>query len=114
MASGVGLPSSDVITFLRDLSIIIAGGVITLWLFVLTIVLLMVYKRVNTTLGAIKETAYNARDSSKAIRDKLVNGDRRYGIAAMGIGTLAKFLFRSRKRRKKDTAESKGASTNGK
>ena len=108
------MPSSDVIAFLRDLSIIIAGGVITLWLFVLTIVLLVVYKRVNTTLGAIKQAAHNARDSSTAIRDKLVSGGRGYDLAAMGIGTLGKLLFWSVRRRKKDTTENKGASTNGK
>ena len=100
--------------FLRDLSIIIAGGFIVVWLLVLTVIAVVIYRKVSGTLTAIGQTAQSAQESSRAIRDKLVNVNPGYKVAAVGIGKLGSFFFRSIGRLMKSTVKNKGDSANGK
>ena len=115
-AVGDDLGDSSLVEFLRDISIIIAGGVITVWLLVLAIAAVVLYKKVSGALTAVKQTAKTAQEKTRAIGDELANANLGHNAAAVGvgIGKLGGFLLRSMVRWMKSTTRNKGASQNDK
>lgn len=105
---------SSVVEFLRDLSIIIAVGMSGVLLLVLTLVALMLYKKVSRTLTAIQGAAESAQQGSKAILDKIIKPATGNTAASFGVGRIAGFVFGLLKSRnskkdksKKDSKDSK-------
>ena len=98
---------SSVVEFLRDLSIIIAVGMSGILLLVLTVVALMLYKKLSRTLAAIQGAAENAQEGTKAILDKFIKPAAGNTAASFGVGRIAGFIFGLMKSRKSKKDKSK-------
>ena len=103
---------SSVVEFLRDLSVIIAVGIGTVLLLTLTIVSVMIYRKLTITLTALQRTAQNAQEGSKAILDKVVKPMTGNATASYGAGQVAGFLLGFFKRRNPKGGRKSGGGSN--
>ena len=90
---------STLVEFLRDIFIIIAGGALLLWSLVMVIIAILVYKKLNAALFAVRNTAHNLSESGQAVRDSFAGKNPLFGIAAAGLGKAISSLVRSTFRR---------------
>ena len=77
---------STLVEFLRDLSIIIAGTAMVIWLLVMATIAIMVYKKFNAALVAVRSTAHSLQEGGMAIKDSFAGKNPLFGIAAAGFG----------------------------
>ncbi len=84
---------SSVVEFLRDLSIIIAVGVSSVSLLILTVAALALYKKLSRTLNALQGTAQNVQEGSRALLDNVIKPVTGNAAASHGAGRAAGFLF---------------------
>jgi hypothetical protein len=90
---------STLIEVIRDISIIIAGGALVLWLLVMATIAVLVYKKINAALSAVRHSAQNLAEGGQAIKESFVGKNPLFGIAAAGLGKAVGGLFRSTFRR---------------
>ena len=99
--------------FLRDLAII-TSGVVVVWLLVITVIVILVFKRASAILTAVKNSVHNIQERSRALKDTLTGRSPLFSSAASGLGKLAGFLLRAAvgrranpnaRKRKEDTTD---------
>ena len=86
---------STLIEFLRDLSIVIASGVLVLSLLVMVVIALLLYKKLNAVLLAVRQTAANMQESAQAVRNSFTGRNPLLGLATAGLGKAMGVLFRA-------------------
>ena len=90
---------STLVEFLRDLSIIIVGSALVVWLLVMAVIAILVYKKLNAALASVKQSARNIQESSQAVKDSLAGKNPVFRIAAAGVGKAIGLLFRAATKR---------------
>ena len=90
---------STLIEFLRDLFIVIAGAALVIWLLVMGIIAILIYKKFNAALLAVRNTAHNLQEGGQAFKDSFSGKNPLFGIAAAGLGKAIGAMVRSAFRR---------------
>ena len=90
---------STLVEFIRDISIIIAGAALVLWLLVMVTIAILLYKKINAALSAVRHSAHNLAEGGQALRDSFAGKNPLFGIAAAGLGKAIGGLLRSTFRR---------------
>lgn len=90
---------STLVEFIRDIAIIIAGGALALWLLVMGVIAVLVYKKINAALAAVRHSAQNLAEGGQALKDSFAGKNPLLGIAAAGVGKALGGLLRSTFRR---------------
>ena len=79
------------IEFLRDLVIVIAGAALVLWLIVMAIIAILLYRKVSAVLTLARSALASIQDGSKAIREAL-SLRARGGIMGAATGVLGQLV----------------------
>lgn len=90
---------STLVEFIRDLSIIVAGGALVLWLLLMGIIAILVFKKLNAAIAAARNAAHNLSEGGQSIKDSFAGKNPFFGIAAAGVGRAISSLVRSTFRR---------------
>lgn len=90
---------STLIEVIRDISIIVAGAALVVWLLVMAAIAVLVYKKINAALSAVRHSAHNLAEGGQAIRESFAGKNPLFGIAAAGFGKAISVLLRSTFRR---------------
>ena len=87
------------VEFIRDIAIIVAGAALVLWLLVMVTIAILLYKKINAALSAVRHSAHNLAEGGQALRDSFAGKNPLFGIAAAGFGKAISALLRSTFRR---------------
>ena len=90
---------STLVEFIRDISIIVAGFTLVLSLLVMIIIALLIYKKINAALSAVRHSAHSLAEGGQALKESFAGKNPLFGIAAAGLGKAVGGLFRSTFRR---------------
>ncbi|MDE2963578.1 MAG: hypothetical protein OXU26_06680 [Acidobacteriota bacterium] len=90
---------STLVEFIRDIVVIVAGLALVLWLLLLAIIALVLVKKINSTVTAVRTSAHSLAEGGQALRDSFAGKNPFFGIAAAGMGRAIGALVRSAFRR---------------
>ena len=90
---------STLVEFLRDIFIIVASVALALWLLVMGIIAIVVVKKLNAAISAVRHAAASLQEGGQAIKDSLGGKNPFLGIAAAGVGKVIGAMVRGAFRR---------------
>lgn len=90
---------STLVEFIRDIVIIAAGLALVLWLLIMAIIAIVLVKKINAALAAVRTSAHNLAEGGQALRDSFAGKNPFFGIAAAGLGRAVGAMVRSAFRR---------------
>ena len=86
---------STLVEFIRDIVVIAAGLALVLWLSLMAIIALVLVKKINAAVTAVRTSAHNLAEGGQALKDSFAGKNPLLGIAAAGMGRAIGALFRS-------------------